>query len=355
MKRNIRMKFATMLIAFSFVLIFFGIYLHIEETSVFYDPVKDTKVVSGTEKDNITITTIDGKEPENADAGDSSSNENSESSGQNNSSQGGNSSSPSQGSNATNGNSGGGNTNSSVISPPAPAVPEAPTIDQTNNNLRVSLQNNYGVTVKYGGEISGYSVGGMGTTALTDPYAVQTALNNLSYALSLYPNGFFKEISDGGYPLSIYLIKRYSSGNVTGVTDSSRANVVISIATDFSFADSFHHENFHYIDHYIYVKGGRYTVWNNYNPPGFVYGNINNSYSYNQTWSEDAFFVNNYAQTDAYEDRASTFEYMMAGSKAGCLNYGKTIWLKANFMAQQMEYYLNSVSPNVIEYWERYL
>ena len=46
---------------------------------------------------------------------------------------------------------------------------------------------------------------------------------------------------------------------------------------------------------------------------------------------------------------------MMATSKASCLNYGKRIWLKAKYMADQMDLFFETVSPNVTEYWERYL
>ena len=170
-----------------------------------------------------------------------------------------------------------------------------------------------------------------------------------------YPKGFFQEISNNGYPLTIYLIKRYSTANVTGVTDSTYNNMVISIATDYSFDDTLHHEVYHYVEKYIFSKGFRFTSWNTLNPADFSYGTINANYAYSRTYSEDAFFVNSYAQTDEYEDRASTFEYMMMKNKASCLNYGKTVWLKAKTMCEQIDYFLDSVSSNVTEYWERHV
>ena len=46
---------------------------------------------------------------------------------------------------------------------------------------------------------------------------------------------------------------------------------------------------------------------------------------------------------------------MMASSKASCLNYGTTVWRKATVMKNTIEAVYNTVSPNEIEYWERYL
>ena len=157
------------------------------------------------------------------------------------------------------------------------------------------------------------------------------------------------------YPLTFYLVKRYSTDNVTGVTDSSNKNIVISIATDYDFIDTLHHEVYHYIERYILGAGGTFTSWNSLNPSGFKYGVIDSAYSYSMGFSENAFFVNSYAMTDQYEDRASTFEYMMKTNKASCLNYGKTVWLKAKTMSEQIDYFFNSVTPTTTEYWERHL
>ena len=254
------------------------------------------------------------------------------------------------------------NTTPSNPTPTTPSTPDVTTpstpvvtIEQTNQSLREQLQQQYPITIRYGLETSGYSVGGLSTVALTDPYAIQSALSSLSTNISLYPSQFFQEIRSSGYSLTIYLIKRYSTNNVTGVTDSSTKNVVISIATDYSFAESFNHEIFHYIDNYIYSRGGRYTTWNNLNPLGYQYGSVNSNLSYTVTGLADAYFVNNYAQTDEYEDRASTFEYMMSSSKISCFSIGRPIWLKAKYISEQLDLFFDSVRPDVTEYWERYV
>ena len=67
------------------------------------------------------------------------------------------------------------------------------------------------------------------------------------------------------------------------------------------------------------------------------------------------FFVNDYAQTSAEEDRASTFEYMMQGSKPACLNANMPVWNKARAMSNAIDSAFNCVNPGVTEYWERHL
>ncbi len=233
--------------------------------------------------------------------------------------------------------------------------PYIPTLNETNNNLRNSIQNTYGITVKYGSETNGYTVAGISTTPITNSTTVNAALTRLNQALSLYPSGMFSEIRNGGIPLTIMLINNYSENSVTGVTDSSYSYAVISIAVAYSFEDSFYHESYHYIERYMFKKGASFTTWNSLNPQGFSYGNINNNLSYASTYSQDAPFVNAYAMTSAEEDRASTFEYMMAGSKASCLNYGTTVWKKSTVIKNMIETVYNTASPNTTEYWERYL
>lgn len=228
-------------------------------------------------------------------------------------------------------------------------------LNVVNNNLRNSIQEKYGVNIKYGEEINNYSVGDLSTIVVTDNVIINSSLSKLNYDLSLYPSNFFKEFKKKGLSLSIYLIKRYSLDNVTGITDSTNKKVIISIATDYSFSESLHHEIYHYIENYIYLNGGSYSTWNQLNPVDFNYGTANYQLAYTKTNNPNSYFVNMYAMESEYEDRASTFEYMMAVSKVSCLNYGNTIYLKANYMSNQIDLFFDTVSPSTTEYWERHL
>lgn len=229
------------------------------------------------------------------------------------------------------------------------------TIDEANENLRNNLEATYNVDIKYGSDTIGYKVGGFTTVPLDNSTTINAALNRLKDVFSLYPVGFFNEIKKGGIPLTIILINNYSDNSITGITDSNNNYAKISIALEHPFEESFYHESYHYIERYIFKKGGNFNSWNILNPSNFKYGIIVNNYSYANTFSDSVPFVNNYAQTSDSEDRASTFEYMMADSKASCLNQGKIVWQKANLIKNTIEAVFNTVSPDIVEYWERFI
>ena len=228
-------------------------------------------------------------------------------------------------------------------------------IIRENIFLRNEIQEEFSVKVKYGTETEGYTVGGVSTTPISDPKVIRETLNSLYDTLSLYPQGLFKEIKDGGIPLTIVLVNNYSESGITGVTDSSYDYATISIAAIYDFAESFYHESYHYIERYMFKKKANFNSWDGFNPADFEWSTIDGSLSYSNTFSEQSYFVNNYAQTSPEEDRASTFEYMMATTKASCLNKGNPIWRKANYMALTIESVFDTVSPDSVEYWERYI
>lgn len=336
MTKELKMKLAKVFIAFSFVLVFVGIGLDLDNKTLM-NPVTGTHTIGNSNSD-INITTTDATIPSDSSGGENSNSQ-------------------------TNGSTGSSNVGGNGNSATTPSTGERyqsttesqSGIDATNNDLRNSIQNRYGITVRYGAETNGYTVGGLSSIMLSDANRINELLNSLNYNLSLYPSGFFQETKQGDYSLTIYLLKRYSQENVTGITDSTTKNVVISLATDYSFVESLHHELYHYIEKYMFYRGANYTTWNSLNPVGFNYGKTNTAISYVNTKDPYASFVNIYAQTDEYEDRASTFEYMMSTSEASCLVTGTTIWKKAKYMCEQIDAVFQSVSPSVTEYWERYI
>ena len=232
-----------------------------------------------------------------------------------------------------------------------------PLINDTNDGFRKQIEEKYGISIKYGPETDGYEVGGLTTESIQNASRIAASLDSLNNALSHYPEGMFQEIRDGGIPLTIYLVERYSLNGVTGVTDSSSYYANISIAIAYPFEESFYHESYHYIERFMTDKKNlNFTNWNGYNPPDFNYGETNYELSYTANGGrENSYFVNNYAQTSDSEDRASTFEYMMDDSKAACLNMGQPVWKKAKLMAEAMDASLTTCSPYVVEYWERFL
>lgn len=323
-----QLKMAKILLSFSLVLILIGIGLNLDEKKVM-DPVLNTHTIGENETANINITTTQTpiKVTE--------------------------TSPPSNKSN--NLGISGNNKNQITSDSPKNPIPNPPSIETTNDNLRKNIESKYKITVRYGVETNGYTVAGLSTEYLTDANRINQLLSELNYNLSLYPPDFLNETRQGGYTLTIYLIKRYSQDNVTGITDSTTKNVVISLATDYSYIESMHHELYHYIEKYMYQRGANYTTWNSLNPPGFNYGSENSSLSYANTKNANAFFVNTYAQTDQFEDRASTFEYMMSQNEDNCLQTGTTIWKKAKYICEQIDAVFQSATPSTIEYWERFI
>ena len=232
---------------------------------------------------------------------------------------------------------------------------EETSLDDINAKLCKEIEKQYNIDIQYGEETFGYSVANITTVPITNPSVINSTLIRLKNILNLYPKGMFDEIRNGGIPLTIVLLDSYVDYNITGVTDSSYSSATISLAVKYPLEETFYHESYHYIERYMFKKGANFNTWNSLNPEGFTYGTIYNGNSYSNTFSEDAPFVNNYAQTDDREDRASTFEYMMATSKASCLNNGQTVWKKAMLMSRTIDAVFDSVSPSTIEYWERFL
>ena len=320
-KKSSLLYYAKILIAISLAILAYGLILDLSNNIRLVDPKTGVKVVNG---DNGSFTSVDSNPDNNTNSG-TITVENPSSTTNNGGNQGG--------------------AQSHVID------------GNVNNTLRNALQQKFNILIKYGAETEGYSVGGLSTTAIYDDNTIYNALLNLNAVLSIYPYGLFTEIKNGGIPLTIYLINNYSDDTVTGATDSNFSFANISIAVIYPMDESFFHESYHYIERYILKRGLGYNVatWNSYNPYGYEYGNVVNEYSYKNTFSPDSFFVNNYAQVSAEEDRASTFEYMMASSKASCLNANKPVWRKAVLMSNTIDAALDTVSPSNLEYWERFL
>lgn len=350
---------AKVMIFCSTILIGFGVYLNLQETKPIIDPISD---VTTPDNDSVIITTNDGMPPTATNDNDSDKTGNSDnatavpndSTSSDTPVPNNTTTSDNTGNTSSTGNTSGTNTSPSPVPTPEPDTEPAPVVDQ-NVVFRKNIEDTYGVKVFYGNETSGYSVGGMSTTVIPDS-SVSSALTQLNAALATYPVGFFQEFLNKSINVNVYLIKNYSANNVTGVTDTSFKRINISIAMDFPFNESFHHEVLHAIEYYIERSGGKFTSWNSFNPTDFSYGTENKNYSYSVTGNASSYFVNNYAQVSQSEDRASTFEYMTASKRYSCFDsHGYPIWQKSDYLSRMIDTYFNTVTPEVIDYWERYV
>ena len=364
-------KFAKILILFSFVLLFVGGFLcykeNLEVTPISIttnEDVEDDNVIS---VDNITSNEETVVNPEdNNDSNNTSSNDNNVSNTNTNTGTKSNTNTGTTKNNDNKGNSKNNNNNnvqdnsSSKKEQDNDVIENTPiTPEESNYVLKMDIEKKYGVKIIYGAETEGYSIPyenqNISTTPVYDTNLINNSLIKLKNSLNLYPDGLFKEIKDGGIPLTVILINSFSDNLITGVTDSSYSSASIVVAVAYPFEETFYHESYHYIERYMFKRGANFNSWNSMNPSNFNYGTVFRDLSYSNTFRADAYFVNTYAQTDDKEDRASTFEYMMAPSKALCLNNGNPVWQKAVFMSRTIEATLDSASPNNTEYWERFL
>lgn len=343
------MLLGKLLFSLSFVFIFTGLYLNKLEKQMFYDPINDVVAIAPDDGDKVIISTTDGDVEEvnnnpSIPIDNGSNINNSDNSTDNNSNK-----------NSTNISGNSNNTNEDVNHDINPSISNDDVIDE-NDILRRSIEDTYGIKVKYGDEVSNYQAGSMNVTPILDKDIIKNGLEQLKETLKLYPQDFFREFLNEDLSLEVFLIKSYSKDNVTGVTDLFGNRVIVSIAMDYPCFESFNHEIYHYIEHFIVRKQGEFSAWNMYNPNDFSYGTVNSNYSYTKTQKADSVFVNNYAQTNPYEDRASTFEYMMASNKIPCFNSSDyPIWKKSSYMALMIDTYFDTVSPSVIDYWERFI
>ena len=314
---------AKLLLVISITLLIYGAVVLLTTNYGLVDPVNDVEVIGGDET-TISITPSDGNEIVSDDGTIVPNN---------------------------NGNSNNGNSSISGRETPTSDVP----IEKRNDLIRKEIEKEFSITVKYGSETEGYTVGGISTESIKDPNVINTKLNSLYDTLSVYPEGIFQEIKNGGIPLTIYLVNNYSESGITGVTDSSYEYANISLAVIYDFSESFYHESYHYMERYMFKKKANFNSWDSLNPQDFEWSTIDGSLSYSNTFQATAPFVNNYAQTSAAEDRASTFEYMMASHKASCLNEENPVWYKAKYIALTMESVFDTVDSSTVEYWERFI
>lgn len=113
------------------------------------------------------------------------------------------------------------------------------------------------------------------------------------------------------------------SDHPAGIADVRTKSLMISFryfidrsyesSSDFTVDDIVHHEVFHLIEgaHYLADMSSD-SEWRLFNPMGFEYGGVKRGDERREG------FVNAYAMTNAMEDKASVFEFMMARSADLC-------------------------------------
>lgn len=236
-------------------------------------------------------------------------------------------------------------------------IPEP--VEDKNDKKRKTIEKAYGIKIFYGDEIGNYKPKGITPTKLTNESEIEDHLNRLNTELAKYPKGFFNDFNKKGMPLTIYLIKN-ANGSFSGFTDYQFMNdIKLTLATNYDFEYTLHHEIMHYIDCYLNIvmyPKTPYDEYETFNPTGFKYGSATSTQIYNMASNQrGAYFVSQYGATNVAEDRAEVFKFMMARAYApiGCFEKDEIIRKKAEIISKQIKTYFPSVTGSA--HWDRFI
>lgn len=190
-------------------------------------------------------------------------------------------------------------------------------------------QENYNVTINLTDNPT-YLSSNYNITTLNNYNEIIDVLEDLERYFLVFNKEFFSRFSNYGMDgLEIYLVDsitnntRSNMGNASVVglyiNKNNKYNIVISVDSEENITTIAYHETMHAIEDYLQGQGVTFSNWNNLNPDDFTYSNV---YYTNQTftdtlnnnkYSNAIYFVDNYARSNALEDRARMFEYLCQG------------------------------------------
>lgn len=167
--------------------------------------------------------------------------------------------------------------------------------------------------------------GNITATAETNPDSIKTALDKLEEAMSVYPEGFLKQLRYGGIrTLQIDLVSNIRNLDGSDPSAAYAQDGLIVMDTHSVATWNFYHEVAHIIDNRLAFDASQRKdalfseeAWLALQPVGFEY-----AYSYNYAYTYDApvgnadpeYFVIPYSMTFPTEDRATLMEAAMSGT-----------------------------------------
>ena len=202
-----KIRLGKVLIAFSFIILLLALSFNIDSNRY-----NTSTVIINDGNNGIPSTTIDDSQNENENSNTSidnnstdnntnSNSNNSDTTTNNNSGNGGNTGKSGNNTNSNNNNNTNNNSNSTDNNSATnnnnnsssnktntnPTPEPVNSLETTVNNLRLNIENTYGITIKYGNEVIDYVVGGYSIVPCTDLNTIYNALLSLQYNISLYP------------------------------------------------------------------------------------------------------------------------------------------------------------------------
>ena len=167
-------------------------------------------------------------------------------------------------------------------------------------------------------------------TPTTNYNDIIDALEDLERYFLVFNADFFQRFTDYGMDgLEIYLVdditsttkNEFGNADVVGlfVRKNNKYNIILKVNSEENINTIAFHETFHAIEDYLASFNITFANWNNLNPDNFTYSNIyytNQIFTdtlNNNKYNNGIYFIDNYARSNALEDRARTFEYICQG------------------------------------------
>lgn len=247
------------------------------------------------------------------------------------------------------------------------AMPETDSVQAGLEARAAELEQKYGVTIRVGDECD-TAFDEFSATLVSDWDRVITALNTLDQALSVYPNGFIRQLRFGSVKgIQIHLIsdlQAHGSGRTGGgynaFTQEKADHYLMVMDIDESFAQTYYHEMSHIIDTYLQwcadnKDGVLYDneFWCSLNPSWF--SGYSYDYSQQSILRDMTSFVDGYSTISPTEDRARVLEYAMIDSGEWTFKDSPVLQKKLDYYCRCIRDAFDTTGWKTTERWEQYL
>ena len=228
-------------------------------------------------------------------------------------------------------------------------LPDGTSADASLYQRARELSSRYGLEIRIADQC-GTSFPDFETYQSSDSALITAALDGLQAALSNYPEGFFRQLSYGHIEkVQIQLVGGLTATNGFGGDLNYAAftepdNNVYRMVVDINsrMPDTFYHEFSHIIDSRLAWDAAHRQdalfsedEWRSLQPEGFAYSETYDTLPGGIQPEWYSYFIDDYAMTNATEDRARILEYAMGDSAA--------IFQNAPGLLKKLQYYCDCI------------
>ncbi len=219
-----------------------------------------------------------------------------------------------------------------------------------NNNIKNRITSKYNINVILYNEYSQNQIYNYIELPLIDGYKTNKMLTTLENELSKYPSNFFNDFYTNNSRYSIIFgfadsLKNYIYEGEAALDTNSPNYIGLYFRYDSSFKKKFHFYMMYVIEYFMRQKNGEtlgYNNWNAFNPTSFLYGNIDERYSYEKN-NKGSYFLYNLSQINETMDRASVFSALMTDTRTQVyFKHGHKIYDKALAIVNNLAKTFNS-------------